>query len=50
VRDGVEVPLGRMLEAHPELRELADLPRGWVAERPADRLPWLRQPIRDEVA
>lgn len=38
------VGLGEMVEADASLLELADLPAGWVATRPAPGWPWERQP------
>ena len=43
-RDGVSESLGRMLERHPELEELADLPLGWIAWREDASSAWIREP------
>ena len=39
------VSLRAMVELDPSLRELADLPKGWGAERDAPGLPWRRSSI-----
>ena len=41
-KDAALVGLGRMLERDPSLRELADLPEGWIAERADIGSPWMR--------
>ena len=41
------VGLGRMVDGDPTLRDLADLPPGWRAWRPAVGIPWTR--ARSEV-
>jgi hypothetical protein len=40
--DAAVVGLGEMLERDPSLRELADLPEGWIAERADVCSPWMR--------
>jgi hypothetical protein len=40
--DAAVVGLGRMLERDPSLRELADLPEGWIAERADVGSAWMR--------
>ena len=43
-KDGVVEYLGRILERHPELVELADLPLGWIAWREDETSAWIREP------
>src|SRR5205823_5950392 len=43
-KDGVTVSLASMLERHPELEELSDLARGWIAWRETERSTWVRAP------
>ena len=43
-RDGVTTSLGRILERHPEIQELADLPLGWIAWRESADSGWVREP------
>jgi len=43
-KDGVSERLGRMLERHPELEALADLPLGWIAWREDETSGWVREP------
>ena len=40
--DAMIVALRELLNRHPELAELADLPYGWKAERSAPGKPWVR--------
>jgi hypothetical protein len=40
--DGVLIHLSHIVEAHPEIHELRDLPRGWGAERTSESDPWAR--------
>lgn len=46
--DALLVTLGDVLEVHPSMVELADLPAGWVAERSAAGAPWTRRVHEDE--
>jgi hypothetical protein len=43
-RDGMTTSLGRIIERHPEIDELADLPLGWIAWREEEAGPWVREP------
>jgi hypothetical protein len=43
-RDGVTTSLGRIIERHPEIDALADLPLGWIAWRENDESGWVREP------
>jgi len=43
-KDGVTVSLASMLERHPELEELSDLARGWIAWRETEKSTWVREP------
>lgn len=43
-RDGVTTSLGRIIERHPEIDELGDLPLGWIAWRESDESDWVREP------
>jgi hypothetical protein len=43
-RDGVSTSLGRIIERHPEMDALADLPLGWIAWRESDESEWIREP------
>jgi hypothetical protein len=43
-KDGVSEHLGRMLERHPDLVELGDLPLGWIAWREDESSGWVREP------
>lgn len=47
VADGVAVHLGHIVEAQPALHALADLPRGWAAERSSEADEWQRCPLPD---
>ena len=38
------VHLVHVVDAHPDLAELADLPRGWEAHRPPGLTAWTRSP------
>lgn len=40
--DGMVVHLGHITDREPALTELADLPRGWAAERATPTAPWGR--------
>ncbi len=40
--DGCVAALGCMVDLHPAVAELADLPLGWIAERESPNLPWVR--------
>ncbi len=40
--DAMLVTLGQVLEVHPDMMALADLPAGWTAERKSVGAPWLR--------
>jgi hypothetical protein len=40
--DGILLHLGHILDRHPELSALADLPEEWAAERETEREPWSR--------
>jgi hypothetical protein len=48
--DGVAVHLGHIVEAHPALRALADLPRGWAAERSSAADEWKRYQLAADSA
>ena len=48
--DMMIVGLGKMVEADPTLRQLADLPLGWRAVRDGPDKPWKREPIVDPRA
>ncbi|TMK65748.1 MAG: hypothetical protein E6G60_04425 [Actinobacteria bacterium] len=43
-KEGVTEALGSMLERHPEIEELADLPLGWIAWREDETSAWIREP------
>ena len=43
-KDGVTESLASMLARHPELEELSDLPRGWIAWREDKMSAWVREP------
>jgi hypothetical protein len=43
-KDGVTESLASMVGRHPELEELADLPRGWIAWREDETHEWVREP------
>jgi hypothetical protein len=43
--DLVLAPFERLLQAHPELAEVADLPAGWQAWRESPEGPWERETI-----
>jgi hypothetical protein len=43
-KDGVTESLVTMLDRHPELDELSDLPRGWIAWREDASSEWVREP------
>lgn len=40
--NGVLIHLSHIVEDHPEIHELRDLPRGWAAERDSVEQPWRR--------
>ena len=42
VDDAIAIHVAHVLERHPDLTELADLPPGWTAERGAVTVPWHR--------
>ena len=44
VADGMVVSLASVVRRDPSVGELADLPLGWSATRPAVGQPWERQP------
>jgi hypothetical protein len=48
VAEGVTLHLGHIVERHPEVHELADLGRGWGAERDSPDAPWRRFKLEDE--
>jgi hypothetical protein len=48
VAEGVALHLAHVVERHPEVHELADLPRGWGAERDSPDVPWRRFPLDPE--
>jgi hypothetical protein len=41
--EALVVAMSTVLNVHPELVEIADLPPGWTASRAADGRPWLRE-------
>ena len=43
------VCLRQVLEIDPAMRELADLPPGWIAWRRNEFGPWVREPARPEA-
>ena len=47
VRAGVAAHTSHILDDHPEVHELADLPREWAAERASTEAPWERYPWPD---
>jgi hypothetical protein len=46
--DGRLVCLKTVVELHPAVAELGDLPEGWVAERESPEHPWRRTPVARE--
>ena len=46
--DARVVALGEIVEMDPALRDLAELPPGFVAVRDAEGRPWLRYPLAEE--
>jgi hypothetical protein len=44
---GVVVHVAHVLDAHPDLASLADLPPGWAAERESEEGQWERYPWPD---
>jgi hypothetical protein len=42
VKDGLVLHLAHIVDAYPDVHELADLPRGWIAERESEGRPWRR--------
>jgi hypothetical protein len=50
VENGVLLHLSHIVEAHPEVHELRDLPRGWAAERDSDGDTWRRYAWPNELS
>jgi hypothetical protein len=48
MQDGVVLHLHHIVDRYPEIHELADLPRGWAAERDSVGDPWRRWPLDDD--
>ena len=42
---GITVHVEHVIERHPSVAELADLPEGWQARRSAESDDWIREPI-----
>ncbi len=42
------VCLSHVVDQHPEIAALADLPRGWLAERPSAGEAWVREEAGEE--
>src|SRR5687767_13164836 len=45
--DAMLVALHEIVELDPSVRELADLPCGWIAERESLEAPWKRSPYEE---
>ena len=48
VKDAMVVALSKMIDIDPSLRELHDLPFGWIARRNAIGIEWVREPKLSE--
>ena len=48
-KDARIVCLSHVLELDPSMRDLADLPPGWVAWRRDEHSPWVREPAPPEA-
>ncbi len=44
MEDGRVIGMSTALRLDPSLREIADLPPGWIASRPDRDSPWVRRP------
>ncbi len=47
IDDGVALHLVHIVERHPYIHEIGDLPPGWAAERDTTSDPWRRIPLSE---